>query len=97
MKMNIGSVNSGYHFINFMMAENGMSEPPVPQSARDATAPTMPMAAAAGVLVRYALSRYLRSKLYTGTGLAEAMPAPVSTPLSKPAKNAALQPARRKA
>jgi predicted PurR-regulated permease PerM len=57
----------------------------------------VPMAAAAGVLVRYALSRYLRSKLYTGTGLAEAMPAPVSTPLSKPAKNAARQPARRKA
>jgi hypothetical protein len=45
MKMNIGRVNSGYHFINFMMAENGMSDPPVPQSANDATAPTMPMPA----------------------------------------------------
>jgi hypothetical protein len=26
------------------------------------------MAAAAGVLVRYALTRYLNSRLYTGTG-----------------------------
>ena len=27
----IGSVSSGYHFITFIAAENGMSDPPVPQ------------------------------------------------------------------
>ena len=43
MKMNIGSVKSGYHFISFIAAEKGRSEPPVPQSANDATAATPPM------------------------------------------------------
>jgi predicted PurR-regulated permease PerM len=37
----------------------------------------VPMAAAAGVLVRYALSRYLKSRLYTGVGQTEALPKPV--------------------
>ena len=44
MKMNIGNVSSGYHFINFIAAENGMSWPPVPQSASAAIAATAPIA-----------------------------------------------------
>ncbi len=44
MKMNIGSVSSGYHFISFIAAENGMSDPPVPHSSMAAAAPTKPMA-----------------------------------------------------
>ena len=44
MKMNIGSVSSGYHFISFMAAEKGMSWPPVPHSARAAMAATAPIA-----------------------------------------------------
>ncbi len=39
----------------------------------------VPMAAAAGVLVRYALSRYLRSRLYTGVGQTMIEPRPVKT------------------
>ena len=45
MKMNIGSVRSGYHFISFIAAENGMSDPPVPQRKKAETAATTPMAA----------------------------------------------------
>ncbi len=45
MKMNIGRVSSGYHFISFIAAENGMSDPPVPQSISAATAATPPIAA----------------------------------------------------
>lgn len=42
----------------------------------------VPMAAAAGVLVRYALSRYLKSRLYTGSSLAvTAQPAPSPAPV----------------
>src|SRR6056297_1868168 len=44
MKMNIGRVSSGYHFISFIAAENGISTPPVPQSRTPANAPTKPMA-----------------------------------------------------
>src|SRR6056297_25607 len=44
MKMNIGRVSSGYHFISFIAAENGISTPPVPQSSTPANAPTKPMA-----------------------------------------------------
>ena len=44
MKMNIGSVRSGYHFISFIAAENGISAPPVPQSMSPAKAPTKPIA-----------------------------------------------------
>lgn len=40
----------------------------------------VPMAAAAGVLVRYAISRYLRSRLYTGVGQTVAEPRPVAPP-----------------
>ncbi len=32
MKMNIGSVSSGYHFISFMAAENPRSDPPTPHN-----------------------------------------------------------------
>lgn len=46
----------------------------------------VPMAAAAGVLVRYALAQYLKSRLYTGTGVTVVAPKPVGKP-----------PARRKA
>jgi len=45
MKMNMGSVSSGYHFMSFIAAENGMSSPPTPQSRRPATVATKPMAA----------------------------------------------------
>ena len=31
MKMNMGRVRRGYHFISFIAEENGMSDPPVPQ------------------------------------------------------------------
>ena len=45
MKMNIGRVRSGYHFMSFIAAEKGMSTPPVPpQSNKAAAAPTKPMA-----------------------------------------------------
>src|SRR6056297_681301 len=44
MKMNIGRVSSGYHFISFIAAENGISTPPVPQSKTPASAPMKPMA-----------------------------------------------------
>ena len=44
MKMNIGRVSSGYHFISFMAAAKGTSTPPVPQSRSPAAAPTKPMA-----------------------------------------------------
>ena len=44
MKMNIGRVRSGYHFMSFMAAANGTSAPPVPQSASAATAATPPIA-----------------------------------------------------
>lgn len=59
----------------------------------------VPMAAAAGVLVRYALSRYLSSRLYTGTAqgmgqvpLPQPVPTPVKTPVATPVKT----PARRR-
>jgi hypothetical protein len=45
MKINIGRVSSGYHFISFIAAENGKSEPPVPYRVIAAIAPTAPMAA----------------------------------------------------
>ena len=44
MKMNIGSVSIGYHFISFIAAENGTSTPPTPQSIMPAAAPTKPIA-----------------------------------------------------
>ncbi len=44
MKMNIGRVSSGYHFISFMAAEKPRSDPPVPQSGTDASTATKPMA-----------------------------------------------------
>ena len=44
MNMNIGSVRSGYHFINFIAAEKPMSEPPVPQSKSAAATATNPIA-----------------------------------------------------
>ncbi len=46
----------------------------------------VPMAAGAGVLVRYGLSRYLRSRLYTGS--------PAPTPVLLPVEKAAARPAR---
>lgn len=59
----------------------------------------VPMAAAAGVLVRYGLSRYLASRLYTGTAqgmgqvpLPQPVPTPVKTPVATPVKT----PARRR-
>ncbi len=44
MKMNIGSVRSGYHFISFITPENGMSLPPVPQSNKAESAAMNPIA-----------------------------------------------------
>ena len=44
MKMNIGSVKSGYHVISFIAAEKPISEPPVPQSSRAEATPTKPIA-----------------------------------------------------
>ena len=45
MKMNIGSVNKGYHFISFIAAEKPMSNPPLsPHSNRAATTATNPIA-----------------------------------------------------
>ncbi len=44
MKINIGSVSSGYQFISFMADEKGISEPPVPHSASAEAAATAPMA-----------------------------------------------------
>jgi len=55
----------------------------------------VPMAAAAGVLVRYGLSRYLASRLYTGTGQA-AVPTPVPTPVKTPVATPVKTPARRR-
>lgn len=45
MKMNIGRVSSGYHFISFMAEANGMSEPPVPHNVSAETAATAPITA----------------------------------------------------
>ena len=44
MKINIGNVSSGYHFISFIAAVKGMSEPPTPQSVIAAIEATMPIA-----------------------------------------------------
>jgi hypothetical protein len=44
MKMNIGRVSSGYHFISFIAAENPRSEPPTPQSGIAAATATKPIA-----------------------------------------------------
>ncbi len=44
MKMNIGSVSSGYHFISFIAAEKPRSEPPTPHSGSAAATATKPMA-----------------------------------------------------
>ncbi|MFT3672401.1 AI-2E family transporter [Aestuariivirga sp.] len=59
----------------------------------------VPMAAAAGVLVRYGLSRYLSSRLYTGTGQGAgqgALPQPVPTPVKTPVATPVKTPARRR-
>jgi hypothetical protein len=44
MKMNIGRVSRGYHFMSFIAALNAISEPPFPQRNRAAMAATNPMA-----------------------------------------------------
>ena len=44
MKMNIGSVSSGYHFISFIAAEKPRSDPPTPHSSTDAATATKPIA-----------------------------------------------------
>ena len=44
MKMNIGRVSSGYHFISFMAEEKARSEPPMPHSGMAAATATNPMA-----------------------------------------------------
>jgi predicted PurR-regulated permease PerM len=46
----------------------------------------VPMAAAAGVLVRYGLSRYLRSKLYTGNPMPVPVPFAIADAPARPAK-----------
>ena len=59
----------------------------------------VPMAAAAGVLVRYGLSRYLASRLYTGTGEGMgqvALPQAVPTPVKSPVATRVKTPARRR-
>jgi ribonucleotide reductase alpha subunit len=43
MKMNIGSVSSGYHFISLIDWVNAISTPPVPQSGNAAITATAPM------------------------------------------------------
>ncbi len=43
MKMNIGSVISGYHFIKVMLAEKPIFCPAVPQSARADAVATKPI------------------------------------------------------
>jgi hypothetical protein len=42
--MKSGRVSSGYHFINFIAAENGISAPPVPHRAIANIAPIAPIA-----------------------------------------------------
>jgi hypothetical protein len=44
MKMNIGRVRSGYHFMSFMLALKAISEPPSPHSNMADAAATKPMA-----------------------------------------------------
>ena len=44
MKMNIGSVSSGYHFISFIAAAKPRSDPPTPQSGSAAATATKPIA-----------------------------------------------------
>ena len=44
MKINIGKVKSGYHFINFIADEKGISDPPVPHRVTAAMAATAPIA-----------------------------------------------------
>ena len=59
----------------------------------------VPMAAAAGVLVRYGLSRYLSSRLYTGTaqGMGQVpLPQPAPTTVKSPVATPVKTPARRR-
>ena len=44
MKMNIGSVSSGYHFISFIAAAKPRSDPPTPHSGSAAATATKPIA-----------------------------------------------------
>ena len=44
MKINIGNVRSGYHFISFMAEAKGISAPPVPHSTTADIAATAPIA-----------------------------------------------------